>query len=387
MILSGKARVKNRPSVREQKGGFYFDKIRFMSNMSLMININNLEINKKEKSTVEIKGEISWEDFEKSRGEALKKIGKNLEIDGFRKGKAPENMVVEKLGDGIILEEMAQITLSKVYPKILMENKIDAIGYPQINITKLASGNPLGFTITTAVIPEIALPDYKKIAGETNKKAEKVEVTDEEYKNFTLQLRRAKAHDDFHKQNPDVKGHDHPEVKDEDLPELDLEYVKTLGDFSDMADFEKKVKEDILRDKEFRAKEKNRLSIIEEIEKNTTIEVPDILIKSETEKMVARMKGDVERMGLKFEDYLKSLNKTEEDLRGEFKSDAEKRAKVQMIVSEIAVKENVKPDQDKVNEEIKKVMDAYKDADEANARVYIENVLINEEVFKLLENI
>lgn len=348
--------------------------------------INNLEINKKEKSVVEIKGEIDAADFELAREKAIAKLSEHIEIDGFRKGKAPKDMVIKKLGDQMILEEMAQITLSKAYPQILIDNKIDAIGYPQINITKLAKGNPLGFTILTAVIPEVKLPDYKKIAKDVNSKTEEVLLTEEEFNKFILQIKRAKAHDDFHKANPDIKGHDHEEIKDEDLPELDFEYVKTLGNFSDMADFESKVREDILNDKKWRAKEKSRIEIIESIEKETSVDIPEILIESEIEKIVARMKSDVERMGLKYEDYLQSLGKTKESVREDFKGDAEKRAKVQMIVGEIAKTEDLKVDKEKLEEEVKKVMEAYKDADENNARLYIENVLVNEEVFKFLEN-
>lgn len=352
----------------------------------ITMKINNLEINKKEKSIVEIKGEVETADFELAREKAIAKLAEHIELDGFRKGKAPKDMVIKKLGDQIILEEMAQITLGKVYPQIITENKIDAIGYPQVNITKLASDNPLGFTILTAVIPEIDLPDYKSLSKEILKNAEKGEVKDEEYESFIKQIKRAKAHDEFHKANPDVKGHDHAEVKDEDLPELDMEYLKTLGNFSDMQDFETKVRADILRDKEFKAKEKTRLALIDAIEKETKIDVPEILVASEIEKMLARMKSDIERMGLKYEDYLKSLGKSDDDIRKEFKGDAEKRAKVQMIVGEIAVKENLKPDPEKVKEEIKKVMEAYKDADENDAKMYIESVLVNEEVFKFLEN-
>lgn len=349
--------------------------------------INNLEINKKEKSVVEIKGEIDTLDFENSREKALSRLSEHVEIDGFRKGKAPKDMVIKKLGDQMILEEMAQITLSSAYPKILLDNKIDAIGYPQINITKLAKGNPLGFTILTAVIPEVTLPDYKKIAKEVNSKTEEVSLTEEEFNKFILQIKRAKAHDDFHKANPDIKGHDHEEIKDENLPELDLEYIKTLGDFKDMADFEAKIKEDILNDKKWRAKEKSRIELIEAIEKETKIDVPEILIQSEIEKIIARMKSDVERMGLKYEDYLQSLGKNIENIREEFKGDAEKRAKVQMLVGEIAKKEELKADKEKLEEEVKKVLESYKDADENNARMYIESVLINEEVFKFLENL
>ena len=348
--------------------------------------INNLEINKLEKSVVEIKGEIDVKDFEAGRDSAILKLSEHIEVDGFRKGKAPKDMVLKKLGDQIILEEMAQVALNKAYPQIIMDNKIDAIGYPQINITKLASNNPLGFTITTAVIPEIKLPDYKSIAKAIANKAEKAEVTEQDVKGFITKIKKMKAHDDFHKNNPDIKGHDHAEVADEELPELDIEYLKTLGDFKDMEDFRTKVKEDILKEKEFRAQEKNRLEIMEAIGKEALIDVPDILVNSEIDKMISRMKSDISKMGFKYDDYLKNIGKSEEAMRDEFRGDAESRAKIQMVVGEIAVQEKIRPEEAKVLEEIKKITEIYKDVDEANARNYIESVLINEEVFKFLEN-
>lgn len=347
--------------------------------------LDNITIEKKEKSTIEIKGEIGLASFEESRKEAIAKLAEHIEIDGFRKGKAPEDMVVKKLGEPVILEEMAQITLSKAYPHILREHAIDAIGYPRIAITKLAAGNPLGFTITTAVLPTFTLPDYKKIAEEERQKPQETAVTPEEIAAFEKNLRRAKAHDDFHKAHPEVTDHNHEQVKDEDLPELDLAYVQTLGDFKDMDDFRTKIHADMQKDKEVRAQEKTRLAIIEAITEKTEIDVPEILIESEIEKMLARMKGDIERMGMKYEDYLTALKKTDADIRKDFQGDALKRAKVQMIVGEIAVKEGLKPSEENVAAEVQKIRETYKDVDERSARMYIENVLMNEEVFRFLE--
>lgn len=64
-----------------------------------------------------------------------------------------------------ILETMTELALRDLYPKILEGEKIDAIGRPRIEITKLAAGSPLGFKITTAVYPKFALPDYRALAA------------------------------------------------------------------------------------------------------------------------------------------------------------------------------------------------------------------------------
>ncbi len=335
-----------------------------------------MEINKLPNSLIEIKGEIETTEFESFRAEALKKLGSNVEIDGFRKGHAPANVLESKLSEIAVLEEMAQLALGKNYAKIIADNKIDAIGYPKINITKLAKGNPLGFTITVATVPEIKLPDYKALAKAANAKTESVEVTDAEFEAIIKQARIMRAKEA-------AKG---GEIDENTLPDLDDEYVKTLGGFTDLEDFKKKVRENVLQEKTFRAKDKKRLEIIEAIIADTKLEVPEVLVDSEVHKMIHKMRSDIEGMGLKYEDYLKNINKTEEDLHKDFEADALKRAKLQLIVAEIAKEEKLSAPKEAVDAEVKKVTEIYKDADPENARLYIESVLTNEEVFKFLED-
>ena len=334
------------------------------------------EINKLPKSLVEIKGEIDSVEFEKFRTPALKKLGENVEIDGFRKGHAPVAILVQKLGDAMILEEMAQLALSKHFPKILKENKIDAIGYPKINITKLALGNPLGYTITVATLPEMKLPDYKNIAKEVNGKDFSTTVTDAEFEAVLKQARTMRT-------KSENKGVEiTPETP---LLDLDDEYVKSLGGFESLEDFKKKIRDNMQEEKEWREKDKRRLQIIEGIIEKTEIDVPEVLIETELAKMTHKMKADIEGMGLKYDDYLKNLNKTEADLQSEWQKDAEKRAKLQLVVGEIAKAENLHADKATVEAEVKKVIDTYPDASPDNAHMYIESVLQNEEVFKFLE--
>ena len=96
------------------------------------------------------------------RNRAVKEISEKAEMDGFRRGKIPEDILIKNLGLGVLLEKMAVIALEKEYPKIIKEYKIKAIGRPEITLTKVAENNPLGFKIKTSVLPEITLPDYKR---------------------------------------------------------------------------------------------------------------------------------------------------------------------------------------------------------------------------------
>lgn len=335
------------------------------------------EIKKLEKSLVEIKGEIEVSEFEKFRDQAIKHLAQHVEVDGFRKGHAPANIVEEKLGEGAILEEMAQLALSKNYAKIITENKIEAIGYPKINITKLAKGNPLGFTIVVATLPEIKLADYKAIAKEENKnKKEDLEVTNEEVERIIKEAKTIRAKEMAKGKELDPNA---------PLPDLDDEYVKTLGGFTSVEDFKVKIRENILAEKKLRDSEKNRLKIIESIIDKTTLDIPEVLIDSEIERMTHKMQTDIENMGLKFDDYLANIKKTLEELQKDWRGDAEKRAKLQLIVGEIAKAEKITAPKEAVEAEVKKVMAAYDDVNADNARMYIESVLQNEEVFKFLE--
>lgn len=371
--------------------------------------MKNLNIEKKEGSRVCITAELPWEDFVVYRPTALKNIGEVLSVDGFRKGHIPDDIIVKQAGESAILEEMANLAFQKLYPQIIRDNKIDAIGRPEIQITKLASGNPLGFSITTSVMPEIVLPDYKKIASQTNSKKEEVKVSDEDIEKTIEEIRTMRAKQDLFKkmQNGDADhvhddscNHDHEEIpnnKDESvedvqkrideklvLPEFNDEFVKTLGDFANVEDFKTKLRENILNDKKQKSEDKTRIDSIEAIIAETKLDLPDIIVDVELDQMISRMTADVSQMGMKFEDYLIKVGKTEEDIRKEFRPDAEKRAKIQIIVADIAKKENIIPDAEKVAQELEIIKQHYPEVDEKSARGYVETILTNDAVFAML---
>ena len=138
-------------------------------------------------------------------------------------------------------------------------------------------------------------------------------------------------------------------------------------------------------EKETEQKDRVRLSIIEELVKQTKGEIPDILVQSETDKIMYRLQADVTNAGLKMEDYLKQINKTEDDLRKEWKGEAEKRAMLQMIIHTISEKENLKATEEEVEKDVTQITTMYKEADPTRARAYVEQMLENEKVFTFLE--
>lgn len=334
-------------------------------------------VNKLPQSRIEIVASIPSEIFDATREKAIASLGQHVELPGFRKGHVPEKVLLSKLSEQTILSEMAEITISRAYPMLVTEHKLDVIGRPEIKITKLAMGNALEFTASSDVFPEIKLPDYQAIAKKVNQKKEEVIVSDEDIEKTITEIRKIKA-----KHLAEETGKSVEEIA---LPELTDEYVKGLGNFENVEDFKIKIKENITQEKSREQQEKHRIEVIEAIIKETKTELPQIIIEQELTRMEEEFANDIRRMGMEFGDYMKQLGKTREDMRKDWGSEAEKRALVQLIVSEIARKEMIAPDDESVERDVQKIHIMYPQAPIERIKSYVDMVLTNELVFQFLD--
>jgi len=344
-------------------------------------------------SEVEIECEIVAEEVNNLRPQVIAKIQKDLSLPGFRPGHVPEAMLIKHVGDLAIYTEMAELAINSTFPDIINEAKVNFITMPQIQITKLADKNPVQFKIVGPIMPEIKLPDYKKIAQKENSdKVESTDPTDKELEETIEEIRKnyalknhthQKSESEPDETSKEDKKCDHDNLP---LPEVNEEWVKKLGSFATVEDFKNKIKEGIKQEKEFKAKDKKRMTILEKIMNGTKISLPKILIENELRKMEAQFEDDIARAGLKVEDYLKHLKKTKEDLLKEWGPDAEKRALVQIIITKIALEEKITADPEQVKKEVENLLKTYKDAAEERTRAYVEMMLTNEKVLAWLED-
>ena len=150
-----------------------------------------VDITKLPKSEVELKIEVPADEWQEFLDEAAKELSKDLKIEGFRPGYAPLKLVEEKIGIAMILEEAAEHCIQKCYVKAILENNIEAIGQPEVSVLKLAKNNPFEFKAKVAIMPEVKLPDYKKIALET--KRNKVLVEEKEVEETLSLIRKSRA--------------------------------------------------------------------------------------------------------------------------------------------------------------------------------------------------
>jgi FKBP-type peptidyl-prolyl cis-trans isomerase (trigger factor) len=339
-------------------------------------------VEKKPGSEVEISGEIPYEALESFEKAALKNIAGELELPGFRRGHVPEDLALKQVGELEVLQEAANMYLRELYPAILEAHEIDAVGRPEIHITKLASKNPVGLHIHTSVYPVIALPkNWKDVAAKVPAEPT-VDVTDKDVEEALTSIRRAHA-----KANAQVPVAPDAELKDEELPPLDDAFAKSLGDFLGVTDLTEKLRANMVLEKGQQARDKRRGKIIDALLEKTEVEVPKIFVDSELEKIIGQMKDDVARFGLTFEGYLSQVGKTEEALKEEFTEQAKKRAKLQMVLNKIAADEKIDAEKADVDEEMKHALEHFPEAKQDLLRIHIETVLRNEQVLKMLEQL
>lgn len=344
-------------------------------------------------SEIKISGELPYVELESERTAAIVALGKNVEISGFRKGHVPEAVLVKHIGEMNILAEMAERAIAHAYPHILDEHDIQAIGHPKIEITKIAPQNPLGFTATVAVIPTFTLPEYTKIAKEINKERPSSEVTDEEVTGKINDILRQKAAYERLQSKAAVAEGEAIETEEDlenklEIPELTDEVAKSLGQpgqFEGVEDLKQKLREHLEIEKKNETTAKHRGAITDAIVEATDITLPKILIESELNQMFAQMQEDLDRAFLKMDDYLTHIQKTKEDLAKEWEPAAVKRAKLQLVLNEIAKAEKLTPDMEQVEAETQTLLERFKDADPYRVRIYVASVLVNEEVMKKLE--
>ena len=115
------------------------------------------------KNEVKISFKIEAKKFEESIEKVYKKSAKYFNIPGFRKGKAPFNLVERKYGDEIFYEDAFNDLVPEIYEKAIKDNKIEAVSKPDIDVQKMKKGEDLEFTAVVQTKPEVKLGKYKGI--------------------------------------------------------------------------------------------------------------------------------------------------------------------------------------------------------------------------------
>ncbi len=241
------------------------------------------KLNKLPKNTIEMIVSLPSLYLKKQKEEAFKRLQKELEVDGFRKGKVPEEIAKKNLKNEQIIEEAVRKFLPEIYSEIIKKESLSPIYNPKIDFVKAKDGEDWELKITIALKPVIDLKDYKKIVKEVKEKEKKSDIW--------------------------VPGKDKekkPEEKDNSM----------------------------LLNK-----------ILEALLKDIEIEISDLILDEELNQRLTMLVDDIRKIGLTTEDYLKSKNLTLDQLKSSYRKEIEDTYKLEFMLSEIADKENIKIEQ------------------------------------------
>ena len=376
------------------------------------LNKMSVKVEKTENTNeVKLSFEIEAEKFDEAMKKVYAKTAKYFNIPGFRKGKAPMQMVEKQYGSSIFYEDTFNELVPDIYDEAIKENNIDAVSRPQIDIQQMEKGKNLIFTAIVQVSPEVKIGKYKGI--ELNKIEYNVSDEDIEHelghmqeKNsrlITIEDRpvetkdiavidfegfvdgeafkggKAEKHEleigsntfipgfedqiigmkvdeekDINVKFPeeyfskDLAGKDATfkvklhEIKKKELPKLDDEFAKDVSEFDTLEELKNSIKEKIQTENDSRAKYELEENAIKTVCENTPIDIPSAMIENEIENMMQDIKVRLSYQGLNIEQYLKMINKTEEDMRNEFKEQAERAVKSRLVLEAVAKAEKIK---------------------------------------------
>ncbi len=115
-------------------------------------------------SRVRVEAQVSADEVEKSLERAARAIGRDMRIPGFRKGKVPAPVIIQRVGREAVLDEAVRDGISRWYVDAIDEAGISPVGDPDLDIGDLPeAGEPLSFTIEIGVLPPAKLGTYKGV--------------------------------------------------------------------------------------------------------------------------------------------------------------------------------------------------------------------------------
>ena len=114
-------------------------------------------------SRVRVEAEVAPEDVDRRLQRAARGLAREMRMPGFRKGKAPPSLVIQRLGRGAVMEQAVRDSLPEWYERALLDSGVSPVGDPEIEVTEVPDSeqDPLEFKFEVGVRPEATLGEYR----------------------------------------------------------------------------------------------------------------------------------------------------------------------------------------------------------------------------------
>ena len=154
------------------------------------------------------------------------------------------------------------------------------------------------------------------------------------------------------------------EIKVKELPTVDDEFAKDISEFDSLDEYKSDLRNKLVETAEHKAEHENEENVIQKIVENATIDIPKVMIEKQIDAMAKDFDMRLRYQGLDLQKYLEIMGMDFEGFRGQFAERAEKEVKVQLVVEKISEVENTQVSDEEVEDEIKKMAEAYKQSAE-----------------------
>ncbi|MBR0490969.1 MAG: trigger factor [Clostridia bacterium] len=414
----------------------------------------------KTKNANEVKIEVTVE--ASKFDEAIKRVyfqsAKYFNIPGFRKGKAPLQIVEKYYGKEIFYEDAFNEIAPAALEEAVKENNLEVVSRPNIDITQIEKGKDVIFTAVMQTKPEAELGKYKGIEikkieyNVTDKDIEEelkhmqehnsrlVTVEDRAVKkgdiavidfegfvddkafdggkgeNYELEIGSNTFIPGFEDQvigmqvdegrdvkvkfpeeyfSKDLAGKDAVfkvtlhEIKKKELPKLDDEFAKDVSEFDTLEELKKDIKEKKEKENANKTKYETEDAVIKAVCENLKVEIPSGMIETETENMLKDIEQRLSYQGLKLDQYLKMMGKTEEEMKKEYEPQAIDAIKSRFALEKVIELEKIEATDKEVEEKIEEMAKNYgKTADDfknnENIKSYLKQGILNEKAVDFL---
>ena len=417
--------------------------------------------NTENKNEVKLTFTIEAEKFDEAMKRVYAKTAKYFTIPGFRKGKAPMNIVEQHYGTEIFYEDTFNELVPDIYDEAIKENKIEAVSRPDIDITQMEKGKELIFTATVQTKPEVELGKYKGIelkkieynVSDKDIEHELGHMAEHNARLITVEDRpiekgdiaiidfeglldgkpfeggKAEKHEleigsntfipgfedqvigmkideekDLNVTFPEdyfskdlagkpvvfkVKLH---EIKKKELPKMDDEFAKDVSEFDTLEELKNNIKDRLQKENDEKAKYETEDAAIKAVCDNVKLDIPSGMLETEIDNMLKDTEQRLQYQGLTLEQYYKLIGKPETVLRDEMKETAEKNVKSRLVIEAIIKAEDIKPEEEKVEEKLKEMAKSYgKTEEEMLKNTYLkdyitENMKVEKAIDFIIEN-
>ncbi len=241
------------------------------------------------KATAELEITIPWDEIKDTYDKIFASVVKESEIAGFRKGKAPKDLVEKNVNKSKVYEEVVKEIVPKAYSEAVTEHKLKPVTSPKIEVLKAKEGENWVVKAILALKPIIKFKNYKEKIQELKKGKTKIWTP----------------------------GAGQDKQEKDNKPSLD--------------------------------------EIINVLLLETEVELSDILVTEEANRLLANLIDQTQKLGLTIEQYLISKGKTSEQLRAEYAQQAVRNLSIEFVLTEIADKENITVTQQDLENIINKV--------------------------------